>query len=100
MEFSPDQQNAIDEIQAWHGCFDNGKGRQLTLGGYAGCGKTTVVNHLAQEWPHAAVVCPTGKAAQVLRSKGTQAQTAHSLIYIPKKTPTGRVIFKKKADLN
>ncbi len=100
MEFSPDQQNAIDEINCWHDTFAHGNGRQLTVGGYAGTGKTTIINHLSQDWPAAAVCCPTGKAAQVLRSKGTPASTAHALIYIPKKTPTGRVIFRKKPDLN
>jgi exodeoxyribonuclease V len=95
MEFSEDQLNCIDEIECWKQLF-TANDQVCTLGGYAGCGKTTVINHLAGEWPHAAVVCPTGKAAQVLRAKGTEARTIHSLIYYPDEQPDGTVRFKKK----
>lgn len=54
-----------------------------TLGGYAGTGKTTVITVLAQALEQFAVCAYTGKAANVLRKKGMQASTIHSLIYRP-----------------
>ena len=76
-----DQAFAADEVRRW---MDGHHGQELSLGGYAGTGKTTVLQAL---WPELrsrkAFVCtPTGKAAQVLRSKGVDmAGTIHSLIY-------------------
>jgi len=53
-----------------------------TLGGYAGTGKTSLIARLIEHLPDFAVCAFTGKAANVLRSKGIQrAQTIHSLIY-------------------
>src|SRR5262249_45426389 len=52
-----------------------------TLGGYAGTGKTTVIKTLIERLPEFAVCAYTGKAANVLRTKGVQASTIHSLIY-------------------
>jgi hypothetical protein len=43
----------------------------LTLGGYAGCGKTTVVVALTRLLPGFAVAALTGKAVEVLLRKGT-----------------------------
>jgi exodeoxyribonuclease-5 len=54
-----------------------------TLGGYAGTGKTTVIKSLKARLPHFAVCAYTGKAANVLRTKGVPASTIHSLIYTP-----------------
>lgn len=54
-----------------------------TLGGYAGTGKTTLIKHLVHQLPHFAVCAYTGKAANVLRRKGVNASTIHSLIYHP-----------------
>jgi len=79
--FSEDQVKAAEAIQSWvRG--DLGK-RDLTLGGYAGSGKTTILQRL---WPllkgnGAVAMAPTGKAGQVLRSKGVDATTIHRLIY-------------------
>ena len=52
-----------------------------TLGGLAGSGKTTVVSFLAKKLKNFACCAYTGKAADVLRSKGIDASTIHSLIY-------------------
>jgi len=54
---------------------------EVRLGGRAGCGKTTVIKHLIELLPNFAVCAYTGKAANVLRRKGVQAKTIHSLIY-------------------
>lgn len=52
-----------------------------TLGGHAGCGKTTTLSMLVNEVSKPIVVSFTGKAASVLRSKGVEANTIHSTIY-------------------
>lgn len=58
--------------------------KEQTLGGYAGTGKTTLINYLVQFFDHYGVAAYTGKAANVLRRKGMEkAQTIHSLIYKP-----------------
>lgn len=53
---------------------------EVTIGGYAGTGKTVLARAL-KERTGACVVAPTGKAAQVLRNKGIVAETIHSVIY-------------------
>lgn len=54
-----------------------------TLGGYAGTGKTTLIKYLTKFFPKFRVCAYTGKAANVLRKKGIDASTIHSLIYQP-----------------
>ncbi len=54
------------------------------LGGYAGCGKTTLVSSIREKLPSFSVCSFTGKAANILRKKGIlDASTIHSLIYKP-----------------
>lgn len=67
-----------------------------TLGGLAGTGKTTLISHLIQKLPNFACCAFTGKAADVLRSKGVKATTIHSLIYQPIKNKKGGVDFRPK----
>lgn len=64
-----------------------------TLGGYAGTGKTVVVRYLKHFLPNYAVAAYTGKAAAILRKKGVQATTIHSLIYHPLTDRHGNVHF-------
>ena len=64
-----------------------------TLGGYAGTGKTTIIRHLSAWLPGAVVCAYTGKAASVLRRKGVDASTIHSVIYHPVQEGS-RVTFK------
>jgi len=83
MDFSPQQDQALKAVARWLG---DGGPQVFRLFGYAGTGKTTLARHFAQhvdgEVQFAAF---TGKAAQVLRSKGaTNARTIHSLIYRPR----------------
>lgn len=56
-----------------------------TLAGLAGVGKTTVTKHLFDEWTNqghfVVALAPTGKACQVLNTKGVPAVTIHSAIY-------------------
>lgn len=61
------------------------KGNQVvTLGGFAGVGKTVVAAYLHQTYPEYAVAAYTGKAADVLRRKGLPGATIHSTIYTPR----------------
>lgn len=83
MQFSPLQDNALLEVSRWLKAGD----RQIfRLFGYAGTGKTTLARHLAEGVDGDVLFAAfTGKAAQVLRSKGARkASTIHSLIYRPR----------------
>ncbi|WP_412057776.1 ATP-dependent DNA helicase [Bartonella sp. DGB2] len=80
MQFSPEQDKALSAVSAW---LKADKSPIFRLFGYAGTGKTTLARYFSEhvdgEVQFAAF---TGKAAQVLRSKGaTNARTIHSLIY-------------------
>lgn len=83
MEFSPQQDRALVEVHRW---LNQGDRQVFRLFGYAGTGKTTLARHLAEGVEGDVLFAAfTGKAAQVLRSKGaTKASTIHSLIYRPK----------------
>src|SRR5690606_10905196 len=66
-----------------------------TLGGYAGTGKTTLIRVIAQRLKNFAICAYTGKAANVLRKKGMQGQTIHSLIYQATKDINGDTIWSR-----
>lgn len=77
MRLTDEQKHAIREIMKF-------SRDEVTLGGRAGCGKTTVVQHLVELLPEFAVCAYTGKATNVLRNKGVKrATTIHKLIYRP-----------------
>lgn len=91
MELTAEQTNAIENIRK-----DILKGHPfITLGGYAGTGKTTVLTELRRQLPankKIAFASFTGKAASVLRDKVTRAEaysrsdyigTIHGLMYRP-----------------
>jgi exodeoxyribonuclease-5 len=101
-DLSPDQLEAYNAIMQWVGQ----RGALLTLGGYAGSGKSTLVSLVAEQVDLPAFCAYTGKATSVLRRKlkgagtetiGTQPRkdglpsldrrpfcgTIHSLIYRP-----------------
>lgn len=91
------QQHSLDAILAWFKQKD--KARQfITLGGYAGTGKTTLIAHLRKaieridKSTKVGFASYTGKAARVLRTKLIEQHvilpqdtvgTIHSLIYSP-----------------
>jgi len=83
MEFSPQQDDALVAASRW---LKAGDRQVFRLFGYAGTGKTTLARHLAEDVDGDVLFAAfTGKAAQVLRSRGaTKASTIHSLIYRPK----------------
>ncbi|WP_375642375.1 MULTISPECIES: ATP-dependent RecD-like DNA helicase [unclassified Bartonella] len=83
MQFSPEQDSALKAVAAW---LKEGRSPLFRLFGYAGTGKTTLARHFAETVDGSVQFAAfTGKAAQVLRSKGaSNACTIHSLIYCPR----------------
>ena len=78
-----DQQEAEALIEAWYFHLNT---QIFVLCGYAGTGKTFLVDHVVRALglvagESAAFVAPTGKAASVLIQSGVPATTVHSLIY-------------------
>ena len=83
MQFSPQQDDALKAVGNW---LRDGGQQIFRLFGYAGTGKTTLAKHFASHVDGTVQFAAfTGKAAQVLRSKGAKnARTIHSLIYRPR----------------
>lgn len=77
IELTKEQNTAIDFI------VNNIKSQQIiTLGGFAGTGKSTCLKFLADRFKNYAVCAFTGKACNVLRKKGiARAETIHSTIF-------------------
>ena len=80
-----DQENAKNLIAEW---FVNTNDQVFVLSGYAGTGKTFLIDYVVRNVLHleigteAVFVSPTGKAAANLVKNGTIAGTVHSLIYV------------------
>ncbi|HNW44082.1 MAG TPA: AAA family ATPase [Elusimicrobiales bacterium] len=104
MELSQDQHNALAELLGWY--KDAGKKQFITLGGYAGTGKTTLIavfkSGLAASGAKIRIAfCSyTGRAAQNLKNKLKEAgalsakdsvSTIHGLIYTPLEDGDGRI---------
>lgn len=70
----------------------------LTVVGYAGVGKTTMIRLLAAAYPGLIVVTPTGKAAlRVGEASGQPAITIHRWIYKSAEDPkTGKLRFDRR----
>jgi exodeoxyribonuclease-5 len=98
-----DEQNkAIHLIKKWFSTSDCYN--PFILAGLAGTGKTTIIKHITDELNikdfQIRYCAFTGKASMVMRSKGMQASTIHSLIYEPITDPeTKKVMFRKKDSL-
>lgn len=96
IQLSEDQRVCVDAIIAWRDSRPSGPTQTLTLGGYAGSGKTSVISYLVDIWSCTAVAAFCGKAAHVLRSKGVEATTIHALIYDCSPGPNGQMRFTRK----
>ncbi|MGN6549248.1 MAG: ATP-dependent DNA helicase [Pararhizobium sp.] len=83
MEFAPQQDEALKAVSRW---LKEGRSQLFRLFGYAGTGKTTLARYFAEHVDgDVQFAAFTGKAAQVLRSRGARnAKTIHSLIYRPR----------------
>jgi exodeoxyribonuclease V len=77
------QAAALAAIQRWY--FDEHSPQVFHLFGYAGTGKTELASRVATELGlrNVCAAAYTGKAAHVMRSRGIEASTIHSLIYQP-----------------
>lgn len=79
IDYSPEQVTAIDSILDW---WHAGGSPLFKLHGYAGTGKTTVIQEVVRRLGKGVSIhfaAPTGKAASVMRSKGlTGATTLHT----------------------
>lgn len=74
----------------------------ITISGYAGTGKSTIVRHIVEQLhleENVAYVTFTGKASLVLRNKGLPATTIHKLIYNCFVDRFGKLIVTKKQQL-
>lgn len=109
VQLSEDQERALQRLGAWAQEPDT---RSITLGGYAGTGKTTLISILRKELRRAdntkrvAFAAFTGKASQVLRSEleargalypGDTCGTIHSLLYKAQTDKDGRLKYWKRS---
>jgi exodeoxyribonuclease V len=109
---SQDQAAALREIGAW---YRSKSMPYMTLGGYAGTGKTTLIAYLRKalrehdETATVAFCAYTGKAARVLQERlralrvarrGDSVSTIHSLIYTSEEGPGGSVRWIRKDALD
>lgn len=83
VSLTEEQSDALTLIREW---FFNLDAQIFVLCGYAGTGKTFLIDHAVRSLglvagESAVFVTPTGKAASVLIQGGTPAGTLHSLIY-------------------
>lgn len=87
MKLSPQQDDALVAVSRWLKTAGTGKGGLIfRLFGYAGTGKTTLAQRIAEDIDGTVLFAAfTGKAAQVMRNRGcANARTIHSLIYRPR----------------
>jgi exodeoxyribonuclease-5 len=111
MELSHEQQFALDNLIAWF--FDKERNPYITLGGYAGTGKTTLTAELRKQLHEIspdfkiAFCSYTGKATRVLKNaliqqqavyKGDTIGTIHSLIYSPMVNSAEEIIGWERKD--
>ena len=99
LDLSPEQEGVLYEICRWRESNPYGDKQILSVGGYAGTGKTSLIAHLIGRWYDIAVAALCGKAAHVLRQKGVEAQTLHSLIYLPFENAEGKVCYRRRSHL-
>jgi len=106
------QTKAKDMIVDWFSNNGETKKQLFFLSGYAGTGKTFLINHIIETHlklkpTEVAFGTPTGKAASVLIQRGRDASTIHKLIYTPEEEEyetkvngnsirSKRIIFKKR----
>lgn len=102
ISFSEDQERVYQGMLAWL----RNPNELLTVGGYAGCGKTTLLSCFIEDHPYIRFACATytGKAANVLAQKlqhlssEVKVSTLHSLLYYPSvaSKEDDKVTYQKK----
>jgi len=98
VNWSPQQERALDRVGKWLRAPCNPPKPFLTLAGYSGTGKTTLAKHLAAGVQGKVYFAAfTGKAAHVLVKSGIpEASTIHKLIYLPRDKCSARLTTLKK----
>ncbi len=98
IEWTKQQADALNVINDW---VKNSDDQVAHLFGYAGTGKTTLVQHIADEVDGLVLFGAfTGKAASVLHKKGCAgAKTIHSMIY-RSRAKSQEALEKMKAELD
>ena len=100
MELIGQQREALHKVESW---LERHRRRQpapqvFRLFGGAGTGKTTIAQLLTASCHSAIYATPTGKAADVLTSRGCPAQTVHQLIYQPMDAGKGKLEELRKEE--
>lgn len=87
MKYTLDQENALSAINLWLSAPYDDDNWFFALAGYAGTGKTTLLQKIISDQQLAPICCaPTWKAASVLKSKlppQVEVKTVHSILYNP-----------------
>lgn len=87
MDLTAQQQEAAGLIEKWFETVKETKKQVFVLSGYAGTGKTFLINMMIEKLglkaSEVAFGTPTGKAASVLIQRGREASTIHRMIYTP-----------------
>lgn len=112
MQLSPDQDKALKHLYNW---YRKKEGQYITLGGYAGTGKTTLIGILRRiiytqdKALKVAFASYTGKGALVLKNKlkdlsatykGDTVGTIHSLIYEPVENSNKEIVgWERKEEI-
>lgn len=91
-----DQEKALAQISRF--CLDLRARQIFLLKGYAGTGKTTLINALVKTMPaykrKTVLLAPTGRAAKVMSQySGKAAFTIHKYIYRPRQDKGGTTLF-------
>lgn len=98
ISYTKDQEKALNSFVE----FVDSDESIMILKGYAGTGKTTIIENLIKYHQEAGsgssvIVSPTNTAAKVVSNKiNLPAQTIHSFLYTPEETPEGGVRFNVK----
>lgn len=92
IELTEEQKNVILFVREKHK-----KSKYISMGGYAGTGKSTCLKEIAKFCPNFAICAYTGKACNVLKRKGVHtAETIHSTIYDVKVDEDNEPVFTLK----
>lgn len=94
---SKEQKLAAEQVVSW---YMKGASKPLKLAGYAGTGKTTLIQELKNQLPKMpiAFLAPTGKATVNMKDKlgrlrfGDMTRTIHSFLYMPILDDDGKIV--------
>lgn len=96
MEWTPEQRNALGEIDEW---MYMSRDSFFALTGPAGSGKSTLMREIIEKHPSAVLCAMTGKAALRLGyCAGRQASTLHKILYWPPQ-PGETIVFERVRDI-